>query len=293
MGGAPARIMGDVRAAVCGKCAEFCFCQWLGKCGLNFVGENRKVIVMGLGTFLALCSLTFGIVGSTGLSADSDVVKSTNWVHLDVDANWSVHLNLGAVRNEYNGDVETKKWDDIDTDAFCARMQNSSYAANNNFDECRLQDCKDAATSLQISQVVATITPLLAINLALTRGSVNKDNGCYKLLTMINQLIGVVSALHNLAGFNQNCKKTFDDVTDEATFGPGFICPLCAIICQFLLWIIFCLCPAPVCPDGAHASPKHTGSDAAAVQVPQMQSPKAEPESPKTEPEPANAVSSV
>ena len=259
---------------------------------------------------MALCSLTFGIVGSTGLSADSDVVKSTNWVHLDVDANWSVHLNLAAMRNEYFGDVETKKWDDIDTDAFCASMQNSSYAASNNFDECKLQDCKDAATSLQISQVMATITPLLAINLALTRGgstlhcpsthlttcvagSVNKDNGCYKLLTMINQLIGVVSALHNLAGFNQNCKKTFDDVTDEATFGPGFICPLCAIICQFLLWTIFCLCPAPVRPDGAHASPKHTGSDAAAVQVPQMHSPKTEPQNPKAEPEPDSVVSSV
>ena len=133
-----------------------------------------------LGGFLSLCMIVFGIVGCCGLSSDASIIKSTNWANWEGD-DVKVYTNLegnsthstactadacAALRvDTADGGYSVSKWDDIDIDAFCA-----ATASLGRTGDCRLHDCKDSATGLQTSQILTTVTSLLALNLCFKRG---------------------------------------------------------------------------------------------------------------------------
>ena len=75
-------------------------------------------------------------------------------------------------------------------------------------------------------------------------GSVNKDNGCWKLLSMVTQLFGLLSALSALASFGENCKGNVADEFD-AELGVGFILPMIGTLLNGVVFILFALCPSP------------------------------------------------
>merc|ERR1711988_10437 len=211
---------------------------FIEKCGLQFVGYHRMVLIQVMGTFFMFCATTFFIVGCFGLSDKRSIMNDVSWTKYHTGGTTDYYMNLVAIRSydRTTGAYALYKWDD------------NEFSGG-------LNDCKDAATTMQVTIIISTVTAALQMPLCFTRGSVNNDSGCYKLLSMITGLIAVISHLIALGEYGHNCYRNADD-NYHASYEVGFILPLVATILGGVVWILFVLCPCPDSPDGAHPSPK-------------------------------------
>jgi len=219
-------------------------CAFIEKCGLSFVGHHRMVLIQAFGTFLMLCAMTFFIVGCFGLSTAEPTMKNVSWTKFHTGGTVDFYLNLAGIGmvQRTTGAWSMTKWDDIDADALGLD---------------KLSDCKDASMEMRVTIIISAITAALNMSLCFTRGSVNKDNGCWKLTSIITGLIALISHLIALGSYAHNCYENAPSGGRE--YAVGFILPLTATIMAGVVWILFCLCPCPDMQDGAHPSPKSSG----------------------------------
>ena len=145
----------------------------------------------------------------------------------------------------------TVGFDDVDT---------STASANFN-------DCHDESDALKSTIITGTLSYLGQFNMCFKR-SADTDNGCWKLISILTTMIGIITTFSALGSFTTACYDDSDAESKE--YGPGYILPLIAAIMNIAVLIIFCVCPSPAqsAADAVGTGPK----DGEAIEsVPQMQ----------------------
>merc|ERR1712188_50678 len=125
---------------------------FIEKCGLQFIGYHRMVLIQVMGTFFMLCATTFFIVGCFGLSDKRSIMNDVSWGKYHNSGSLDYYFNLVALRvyDRSDGSYMLTKYDDLS-------------------DDSELKDCKDAALGMQVTIIISTITAALMVPICFIR----------------------------------------------------------------------------------------------------------------------------
>ena len=148
----------------------------------------------------------------------------------------------------------TVEFDDVDT---------STASAN-------FKDCHDESDAMKSTIITGTISYLGQFNMCFKR-SADTDNGCWKLLSILTTLMGIITTFSALGSFTTACYNDSD--AESKAYGPGYILPLISAIMNIFVLIVFCVCPSPPQSAADVVDPQGTvPKDGEAIEsVPEMQ----------------------
>merc|ERR1711865_46656 len=224
-----------------------CCCLAFGRIGFKALGCHRQPIMKTL-ALLQFAGSIFCIVGSVGLSTNATVLKSTPWAEYtyegtDGTGEHSVYMNLAGARvDQPKGDdgigYSVGKWDDFD--------DLDEYTSQPWF--AQIKDCKDASVKAQTTMLLVAIFHWFSSLDALTRSKVKSDNGCNKILAVINSTCNATMLLICTLAFGTQCVNNISDTVDP-DFGVAYsLVILACCIDLFIGFPIHLLTPCP-CPE--------------------------------------------
>ena len=83
------------------------------------------------------------------------------------------------------------------------------------------------------------------MDMCFRRSNVDVDQGCWKLISIISVLCGILSLAAALADFSNTCFKEAGAMSDNKELGLGFLLPAASLLSDLIVLILFVLCPCP------------------------------------------------